>query len=59
MLHLWGPSRLNHGNQQCRICLITDLEAQATGSVLCYPNKLTAMEVKRPQLTVIQGGKRA
>lgn len=25
--HEWGPSRLNHGNQQCIHCHCTDLEA--------------------------------
>jgi hypothetical protein len=26
--HLWGPSTLNHGTQQCRLCLCTWEEAQ-------------------------------
>jgi hypothetical protein len=28
MNHEWGPSRLNHGNQQCIHCHCTDLEAK-------------------------------
>ena len=24
--HVYGPTRLNHGNAQCRYCLATDLE---------------------------------
>lgn len=37
MQHDWVKSNLGHGNQMCRRCFVTDLEAEAIGMVECDP----------------------
>jgi len=35
MQHDWVPSTLGHGNQMCRRCWVTDMEAAAIGMTEC------------------------
>lgn len=37
MQHDWIKSTLGHGNQMCRRCFVTDLEAAAIGMTQCDP----------------------
>lgn len=53
--HEWGPSRLNHGNQQCKNCNCTDLEARYALGDEC-PGRAPAD--RAPHLTVIEGGRK-
>lgn len=42
--HVMGPSRLNHGNSQCRFCLATDLEIRYALGPHCETRALQAQE---------------
>lgn len=33
--HVWGPSRVGHGEAQCQFCLITNREAAVIGRIFC------------------------
>ncbi len=53
--HEWGPSRLNHGNFQCKGCGCTDLEARYALGDDC-PGQ-TDVQKAQPVFQVIEGGK--
>ena len=40
MKHEWGPSRLNHGEAQCKNCFMTNREAMVLGDECHAPMRV-------------------
>lgn len=49
MKHDWGPSRLNHGEAQCRRCLMTNREAMVLGDECLAPEPRPANDDRAKQ----------
>lgn len=48
--HQWQPSKLGHGNTQCRACLMTDMEAAALGCSNDCPGPMTRQQTIARQI---------
>lgn len=46
--HVWGPSRLNHGSQQCKHCSCTYEEALHALGMTCFRSPHPESAVVRP-----------